>query len=174
MDDFRHKSTKFIVVFIDFADAFGSVKHEFIFETLSHFGIPEKYACLIEELYKHSTSKVTCGADLTKLFFIIRGTNTGDPLSVHIFILIIDRIWKPMINTAIANSNLYNGRNLNPVPLQPFADAIATVHADPTVIQLMLDSVEQLIYSSGLDVKEIIGTKENLKLNRIFMLKITV
>ena len=42
MDDFRHKSTKFIVVFIDFADAFGSVKHEFIFETLSHFAIPEK------------------------------------------------------------------------------------------------------------------------------------
>ena len=38
MDDFRHKSTRFIVVFIDFADAFGSVKHEFIFETLSHFG----------------------------------------------------------------------------------------------------------------------------------------
>ena len=50
MDDFRHKSTKFIVVFIDFADAFGSVKHEFIFETLSHFGISEKCACLIEDL----------------------------------------------------------------------------------------------------------------------------
>ena len=70
MDDFRHKSTKFIVVFIDFADAFGSVKHEFIFET-SHFGIPEKYACLIKDLYKYSTFKVICGADLTKLFFII-------------------------------------------------------------------------------------------------------
>ena len=70
MDDFRHKSTKFIVVFIDFADAFGSVKREFIFET-SHFGIPEKYACLIEDLYKHSTFKVVYGADLTKLFFII-------------------------------------------------------------------------------------------------------
>ena len=38
MDDFRHKSTRFIVVFIDFVDAFASVKHEFIFETLSHFG----------------------------------------------------------------------------------------------------------------------------------------
>ena len=134
----------------------------------------QKSACLIEELYKHSTSKVTCGADLTKLFFIIRGTNTGDPLSALIFILIIDRIWKPMINTAIANSNLYNGRNLNPIPLQAFADDIATVHADPTVIQLMFESAERLMYSSGLDVKEIIGTKENVKLNRIFMLKVTV
>ena len=57
MDDFRRKSTKLIIVFIDFADAFGSVKHEFIFET-SHFGIPEKYACLIENLHKHSIFKV--------------------------------------------------------------------------------------------------------------------
>ena len=79
-----------------------------------------------------------------------------------------------MINTAIANSNLYNGRNLNPIPLQSFADDIATVHADPTVIQLMFESAERLMYSSGLDVKEIIGTKENVKLNRIFMLKVTV
>ena len=108
MDDFRHKSTKLIVVFINFADAFGSVKHEFIFETLSHFGIPEKYAFLIEDLYNYSTFKVICGADLTKLFFIIRGTKTGDPLSALIFILIIDRICKLMITTAIANSNLYN------------------------------------------------------------------
>ena len=134
MDDFRHKSTKFIVVFIDFADAFGSVKHEFIFETLSHFGISEKCACLIEDLYKHSTFKVICGADLTKLFFIIRGTKTGDPLSALIFILIIDGICKPIINTAIANSNLYNERNLNPIPVQAFAGDIVTVHADTTVV----------------------------------------
>ena len=99
MDDFRHKNTKFIVVFIDFADVFGSVKHEFIFEKLSHFGISEKYACLIEDLFKHSAFKVICGADLTKLFFVIRGTKTGDPLSSLTFILIIDGICKPMINT---------------------------------------------------------------------------
>ena len=77
--------------------------------------------------------------------FIIRGTKTGDPLS--------DRIYKPMINTAIANSNLYNERNINPIPVQAFADDIVTVHADPTVIQLMFDNAERLIYSSGLDVK---------------------
>ena len=133
MDDFRHKSTKFIIVFIDFADAFCNVKNEFIFETLSHFGIPEKYACLIEDIYKHSTFKVTCSADFTKLLFIIRGMKAGDPLSALMFILIINRICKPMIHTAIANSNLYNEHNLNPIPAQTFTDDIVTVHADPTV-----------------------------------------
>ena len=152
MNDFRHKNTKFIVVFIDLADVFGSVKDEFIFETLSNFGIPGKYACLIEDLYKHSTFKVICGADLSKLFFIIPGTKTGDPLIALLFILIIDKTCKPMINTAIANSNLYNERNLNPIPVQAFTDDIVTVHEDPTVVQLMFDSVERLMYSSGLDV----------------------
>ena len=40
IDDFRHLSTKFHVVFIDFADAFGSVKHEYIFSTLKEYGVP--------------------------------------------------------------------------------------------------------------------------------------
>ena len=34
----------------------------------------------------------------------------------------------------IAISNLYNERNLNPIPVQAFADNIVTVHADPTVV----------------------------------------
>ena len=58
-----------------------------------------------------------------------------------------------MTNTATANSNLYNERNLNPIPVQVFAHDIVTLHADPTVIQLMLDSAERLMYSSGLDIK---------------------
>ena len=58
-----------------------------------------------------------------------------------------------MINTAIANSNLYNELNINPIPVQAFAVDIVTVHADPTVIQLMFDNAERLMYSSGLDVK---------------------
>ena len=38
IDDFRHQSTRLYLVFIDFADAFGSVRHDFIFETLKSFG----------------------------------------------------------------------------------------------------------------------------------------
>ena len=58
-----------------------------------------------------------------------------------------------MINNAVANSNQYNDLNVTPIPDQAFADDIVTVHADPAVIQLMFDSAERLMYSSGLDVK---------------------
>ena len=80
-DDFHHKSTKFTSVFIDFADAFGSVNHQFLFETLQYFDIPDIYNCLIEDLYKYSSFKVICAANLTKIFIIVRGTKAI--LSVH-------------------------------------------------------------------------------------------
>ena len=50
IDDFRHMSTKFYLIFIDFADAlpFGRVNHTFMFETLRVFNIPDIYNCLKE------------------------------------------------------------------------------------------------------------------------------
>ena len=95
IEDFHHKSTKFTSVFIDFAYAFGSVNHQFLFETLQLFDIPDIYNCLIEDLYKYSSFKVICGSNLTKIFIIIRGTKTSDPLSALIFILMIERTVDP-------------------------------------------------------------------------------
>ena len=46
IDDLKHLSIKIYVTFIDFADAFGSVSHEFIFDGLEKFNIPETYCTL--------------------------------------------------------------------------------------------------------------------------------
>ena len=82
-DDFRHKSTKFRSVFIDFADGFCSINHQFLLETLQYFDIPDICNCFIEDLYKYSSFKVICVSDLSKRFIVVRGTKTGDPLSAH-------------------------------------------------------------------------------------------
>ena len=52
IDDFKRTSTKCHVVFIDFADAFGSVKHPYMFETLQELGIPYSLLRVIEDIYK--------------------------------------------------------------------------------------------------------------------------
>ena len=153
MDDFRHMSTKFNVVFIDFADAFGSINHEFMFETLRKFEIPVMYSCLIEDLYKYSCFEVICGNNLTKLFFIIRGTKTGDPLSALIFILIIDRVCKSMIEAALLKLGLDNERRFNPIPVQAFADDIAMLAYDVNVINTMISASEPFMLEAGLEVK---------------------
>ena len=65
-------------MFIDFAEAFGCIKHDFIFETLMDFGIPQMFCCLID-LYKFSSFRIICDFRLSKEFYIVRGIKTGDP-----------------------------------------------------------------------------------------------
>ena len=123
-DNFPHKSTKFTSVFIDFADAFGSVNHQFLFEALQYFDIPDKCNCLIEGLYKYSSFKVICGSNLTKIFIIVRGTKTGEHFSTLLWILIIERTCRPTVEIAILKLGIRNKLRFNPLPVQTFADDI--------------------------------------------------
>ena len=147
-DDFRYKSTKFTSVFIDFADAFGSVNHQFLFETLQSFDIPDIYNCLF-----YSSFKVICSSNLTKIFIIVRGTKTGDPLSALIFILIIERTCRPMVEIAILKLGIRNELRFNPLPVQAFADDIVLSSYDIEVIKSMLRESEPVMLSAGLEVK---------------------
>ena len=80
-DDFPHKSTKLTSLFTDFADVFGSVNHQFLFEAIKYFDIPDIYNCLMEDLYKYSSFKVIGSSNLTKIFITVRGTKASDHLS---------------------------------------------------------------------------------------------
>ena len=71
IDDLRHLDKMFYLVYIDFADAFESVKHDFIFSTLVEFNIPTVLCCLIEDLHRYSSFAVLCGFRLSKSFSIL-------------------------------------------------------------------------------------------------------
>ena len=163
-----------VSVFIDFADAFGSVEHEFIFETLESFDIPLTYCALIEDIYRYSSSSVICGCELSELFYMIRGTKTGDPLSALIFILVIDVVCRPMYRRALDEMNILNDEIINPLPVQAFADDINTTHHDAKLIQRCSMSAKKSVFSqdsklnprnvllSTHDALIIIGTKEKM------------
>ena len=142
-----------VSVFIDFADAFGSVEHGFIFETLETFGIPLIYCALIEDIYRYLSFSVICGSELSEMFYIIRSTKTGDPLSALIFILVIDVVCRPMYRKAIDEMNVLNDEIVNPLPVQAFADDINTTRHDTKLIQKMFDVSEEVSIQSGLEVK---------------------
>ena len=127
IDDLKHLSTKMYVAFTDFADTFGSVSHKFIFDSLDRFNIPETYCNLIKDPYKHSCFQVIGRTKLSKVFYIICGTKTGNPSSAIIFIIVIDCIFNPMISVALVTQNIENEKMLNPLPIQGFADYIAIV-----------------------------------------------
>ena len=153
IDDFKRISSKFHVVFIDFADAFGSVKHDYIFETLQDLGIPLPLLCIIEDIYKYSSFQIICKEGLSKKFFIVRGTKTGDPLSGLIFLAVVDRVCKPMVTTATINTNLQNEQRLNPIPVLCFADDIGLQSFIANEVQEMISAGEPEMERSGLDAK---------------------
>ena len=145
IDNLKHLSTKMYVTFIDFAVAFGGVSHQFIFDSLERFNIPETYCTLIKDLYKHSCFQVIGRTKLSKVFYIIRGTKTGDPLSAIIFIIVNDCIFKPMISVAVVTQNIENEKMLNPLPVQGFADDIATVTHDERSLHEMINVSEPIM-----------------------------
>ena len=116
--------------FIDFANAFGSVSHEFIFDSLDRFNIPKTYCTLIKDLFKHSCFHVIGRTKLSKVFYIICGTKTGDSLSAIVFKIVIDCIMKPMVSVALLTQNIENEKMLNPLPVHSIAEDIAIVTHD--------------------------------------------
>ena len=108
IDDFKHLhiSTKMIVTFIDFRDAFGSVSHNFIFECPIRFNIPCTYIEIIKDLYRYVYFQVLGSTTLSKVLYIVRGTKTGNLLSAIIFIIVIDCVLKPAVNVALIHKNI--------------------------------------------------------------------
>ena len=94
------------LVFIDFAHAFGSVRHDFIFETLKVFRVPLMHCCIIENIDKNSSFEVIFGHKMSKRFHIVTSTKTGDPQSALLFTMVIDRVCKLMVTAAILERNI--------------------------------------------------------------------
>ena len=116
-----------------------------------HF--PKIYCVLIEDLYRYSSFSVLCGCRLSRIFFIVRGTKTGDPLSALLFILVIDRICRPMVNVALINRNLEDERRVTPLPVQAFADDIVASADSLSTLERMIAAGEPRMQEAGLDIK---------------------
>ena len=153
IEDLKHLNTKMYVTFIDFADAYDSFSHEFIIDSLERFNITETYCTLIKDLYKNSCFQAIGRTKLSKVFYIIRGTKTDDPLSAIIFITVIDCIFKPIISVVLVTQNIENEKMLNPLPVQGFADDIAIVTYDERSLHEMINVSEPIMQRANLDVK---------------------
>ena len=86
IDDFRHTSSRFYAIFVDFRDAFGSLDQEYLIRSLLDSGIEKTYCLLIARIYQDSYFQVICGKELSREFSLTIGTETGDP-SVQSYLL---------------------------------------------------------------------------------------
>ena len=142
-----------IANFIDFTDVFGSVSHDFIFECLERFNIPRTYIEIIKDLFQYSNFQVLGSTTYSKVFYIVRGTKTEDPLSAIIFIIVIDCIFEPAINVALFHQNIQNEMLLNPLPVKEYADDIAIATHNEITTQEMIHASEPIMHRANLDIK---------------------
>ena len=94
IDDFKHQSSRFYTIFVDFRVAFGSLDQEYLMWSLLDCGIEKLYCTQIADIYENSYFEVICGNELSKEFLLTIGTKTGDPLSAILFIVTLDRSLK--------------------------------------------------------------------------------
>ncbi|XP_076443967.1 uncharacterized protein LOC143282252 [Babylonia areolata] len=86
--------TSLYSVFVDFQKAFDSVDREVIWKLMQHYGFPQKYIAIIQQLYKDATCQVIHEGKLTDPFQVRTGVRQGCLLSPTIFLMVVDWIMR--------------------------------------------------------------------------------
>ena len=120
---------------------------------LERFNIPRTYTEIIKDLYQYSNFQVLGSTTLPKVFYIVRGTKTGDPLSAIIFTIVIDCTFKPAVSVALIHQNIQNEMLLNPLPVQWYADDIAIATHNELTTQEIIHASKPIMHRANLDIK---------------------
>ena len=153
IDDFKHTSSRFYTIFVDFRDAFGSIDQEYLIRSLLDCGIEKTYCLLIADIYQDSYFEVICGKELSKEFSLTIGTKTGDPSSAILFIITLDRSLKEVHNRAIICLNIQDEQRISPLPFAGYADDIAFVSHSEFALKEMLDVLIEKTRDSKLCIR---------------------
>ena len=66
------------VNFIDFKAAFDSIRREFIWSSMRHYGLPEKYVRIFQAFFNGTMSAVRVNGEMSDWFSVNSGTGQGD------------------------------------------------------------------------------------------------
>ena len=64
--------------FVDFKTAFDSIDRQFIWRSLQHYGLPDKYIRIMKASFSHTICAVRVNGELTDWFTVNSGTGQGD------------------------------------------------------------------------------------------------
>ena len=92
---------------MDIEKAFHSLDHTFVISVLKKFGFGNNFVSWIETLISKQESCVINGGNTTQYFHLERGARQGDPISVYIFILVLE-----VLSFLIRNNKDINGLNI--------------------------------------------------------------
>ena len=148
----NNKTSKGMIMLIDFEKAFDTVGWKFINQILGAYNFGDSFKKWFEILYRGASSCVINNGHFSGSFQIGRGCRQGDPLSPYIFILAIEPL-----AAAIRNAPTIKGIHIKNKEYK------IGQYADDTF--LLLDGSEESIYNS-FNVLENFGKLSGLKVNK--------
>jgi len=78
------------IIALDQEKAYDKIRHDYLWETLKAFSLPEPFIRTIKALYQNAHTVVAINGILSKPFHVTRGVRQGDPLSCPLFDLAIE------------------------------------------------------------------------------------
>jgi hypothetical protein len=78
------------IVVLDQEKAYDKVRHDYLWDMLNAFNLPETFISTVKTLYHNATTQVVVNGFLSNPYKITRGIRQGDPLSCALFNLAIE------------------------------------------------------------------------------------
>ena len=79
-----------VIIALDQEKAYDKIKHDYLWETLKAFNIPDMFIDTVKSLYENAFTKVAINGVMSNPFRVTRGVRQGDPLSCLLFDLAIE------------------------------------------------------------------------------------
>ncbi|XP_048519012.1 uncharacterized protein LOC125503125 [Dendroctonus ponderosae] len=143
--DARKNRRQCCVAWLDLANAFGSIPHETIFQSLEWSGLSDNSIDVIRRLYENNTTSIRSSTGPTPAIHITSGVKQGCPLSPIIFNLAIE----PILHAITASGGGYRlmGKKINSLA---YADDMAIIAENPPDLQRLLDTTTEMANWAGL------------------------
>ena len=110
--------------FIDFKAAFDSVRRDYIWQALHHYGLPTKYINIFRAFYSNTQSAVRVGESLTDWFEVAYGTGQGDIQAPPLFNIVLNwALEQAMSNKTISSGFTLQHRQSSRQPARHVTDA---------------------------------------------------
>ena len=122
----RREQRSIACCWIDFKNAFGSIRHKLIDFILSHYHLSSHFQNVVKNMYSSLTAVVQTQAWSTKSFPYRVGVFQGDPLSVAIFNMITCLFADAVLQSELNSAYCFKATGDN-LQLLLFADDAALV-----------------------------------------------
>ncbi|KAM7301587.1 uncharacterized protein ISCGN_017106 [Ixodes scapularis] len=127
------------VAFLDYANAFGSVAHNALVDSVRGAGTGDAFASIIQDLYEDNTTAIISEGGTTEPVAIKAGIRQGCPLSGLLFNLVLD----PVIRAVQGGQRQHK--------ILAYADDLTPMGGSPAELQTRINVVTAL--SSGLGLQ---------------------